>query len=86
MIYLNAEMQRIVNVPNALLDITTIFIKNNGNNEILLEPRLTLVIQHTKTNKIILFLILILFLSNNESLIMIDSQEWIVLGIKVFIP
>jgi LPS-assembly protein len=39
----NTEMEsKNVNVPNALIDINTIFIKNNGGSKYFIEPRLTL--------------------------------------------
>ena len=39
----NAEMEsKNVNVPNALIDINTIFIKNNGGSKYFIEPRLIL--------------------------------------------
>ena len=38
----NVQNAKNINVPNALLDISTIFIKNDGNNKYFLEPRLAL--------------------------------------------
>jgi len=38
----NVQNAKNINVPNALLDISTIFIKNDGNNKYLVEPKLSL--------------------------------------------
>ncbi len=38
----NIQNAKNINVPNALLDISTIFIKNDGNNKYLVEPKLAL--------------------------------------------
>ncbi|MDB4848563.1 LPS assembly protein LptD [Gammaproteobacteria bacterium] len=38
----NVQNAKNINVPNALLDISTIFIKNDGNNKYLVEPKLAL--------------------------------------------
>ena len=38
----NVRNAKNINVPNALLDISTIFIKNDGNNKYFVEPRLAL--------------------------------------------
>jgi len=38
----NAQKTKNINVPNALLDISTIFLKNDGDNKYFIEPRLTM--------------------------------------------
>ena len=38
----NAQKTKNINVPNALLDISTIFLKNDGDNKYFIEPRLAM--------------------------------------------